>query len=230
MNPLISNAYNRDCLDAMREMPDNAFDLAMVDPPYRIGDWVTSVNVYTSKTGIVTRKKRPPDTRKVEWNDSIPDADFFVELRRVSSKQIIWGANYYNCFSSSGGALVWHKGNINPVFSQCELASLSFQKRVDYVHINWQAGFARQKEGATIHPCQKPVALYAWLLQNYAKPGDTILDTHLGSGSSRIAAFNMDFDFTGFEIDAEYFEAQENRFTIHARLQPRMFGRQLEQK
>ena len=135
---------------------------------------------------------------------------------RVSRNQIIWGANYYNSFTKDGGCLVWHKGNINPVFSQCEIASLSFQKRVDYCHIDWQAGFARKKEGETIHPCQKPIALYKWLLTKYAKPGDKILDTHLGSGSSRIAAHDLGFDFYGTELDHDYFQASCERFNKHA--------------
>jgi len=100
--------------------------------------------------------------------------------------------------------LIWHKGDINPVFSQCEIASLSFQKRVDYIKIDWQAGFARKKEGATIHPCQKPVALYRWLLQHYAKPGQRILDTHSGSGSCAVACHIEKYDFIAIEKDADY--------------------------
>lgn len=193
--------YLGDCMRLLDQTPDKYYSLCVCDPPYGIGNFIPQ---NLPKNGI---KVSP----LVEWNDSIPPEDYFAELARVSERQIIWGANYYNRFATSGGALIWHKGNINPIFSQCEIAALSWQKRVDYVHIDWQAGFARRKEGETIHPCQKPVALYRWLLQNYARPGDTILDTHLGSGSSAIAAWEMGYTFTGIEIDRDYFDAAVER-------------------
>jgi site-specific DNA-methyltransferase (adenine-specific) len=197
--------YNEDCIELMKRYPDNYFELAIVDPPYGIGNWCPS-NV--SKKGVKASKP-------VTWNESIPSYKYFDEVLRVSQNQIIWGANYYNCFHELGGALIWHKGNINPVFSQCEIASLSFQKRVDYVNINWQAGFARKKEGVTIHPCQKPVALYKWLLKNYAKQGDKILDTHGGSMSSAIACYDMGFNLVITELDKEYFDKAKKRFDDH---------------
>lgn len=200
-----NNAYCMDCMEAMRQMPDKAFELAIVDPPYGIGNFIPS-NI--SRTG-----RRA--SAKVTWNDKTPSDEYFEQLERISKERIIWGANYYNCFSSRGGAVVWNKGDANPIFSQCEIASLSFQKRVDYININWQSGFHRENIEHVIHPCQKPVALYEWLLKNYAKPGDKILDTHLGSGSSRIAAYNMGFEFVGYEIDEDYFKAQEERFQAH---------------
>ncbi len=193
-----SIVYNSDCLEAMRAMPDNAFDLAIVDPPYGIGNFTQSDRIH--RYG------------QYKWNESIPTADYFMELRRVSKNQIIWGANYYNCFSNQGGAIVWYKQNPHPSMSQCEIASVSIGKKVAYVKESHQK-FIMTKEGRNrIHPCQKPVALYTWLLTNYAKPGDTILDTHLGSGSSRIAAYVLGFDFTGFELDENYWLAQERRF------------------
>lgn len=141
---------NCDCMEYMKTVPDKYFELAIVDPPYGIGNFIPQ---NLSKNGVKV-------SDEVKWNDEIPNQNYFDEVVRISKNQIIWGANYYNCFHKLGGALIWHKGNINPVFSQCEIASLSFQKRVDYFHHNWQAGFARKKEGETIHPCQKPVALY----------------------------------------------------------------------
>ena len=202
------NIYNADCLQAMRDMRDNEFDLAIVDPPYGIGNWIPG-NV--PKTG---KKASAP----VEWNDDVPSDIYFKELRRISNKQIIWGANYYNCFSNNGSAIVWHKGEINPNFSQCEIASLSWGKKVDYVNINWQAGFYRERvEGEQIHPCQKPVKLYKWLLTNYAKEGDKILDTHLGSGSIAIACWDLKFDLTGYEIDKEYYDNAVERLERHKR-------------
>ena len=184
-------------MEYMAQCEDNAFDLAIVDPPYGIGNWIPD-NV--SKSG----KKA---SKAVEWNNDAPNDRYFKELRRVSKKQIIWGANYYNCFSDNGSALVWHKGDINPNFSQCELASLSWGKKVDYVNINWQAGFYRERaEGKQIHPCQKPIKLYKWLLMNYANEGDKILDTHLGSGTIAIACYDLDFDLVGCELDKDYYD------------------------
>jgi len=191
-----------DCMDYMATLPDNAFELAIVDPPYGIGNWIPQ-NLAPSQKKI---------SKPVDWNDSTPNLDYFDEIKRVSKSQIVWGANYYNCFDNLGGAVVWDKGEGNPVFSRCEIASLSFQKRVDYVHINWQAGFYRKKFGEQIHPCQKPVDLYRWLLHNYAKQGDRILDTHLGSGSSAIACHGMGFDMVGIELDADYYTASVKRF------------------
>ena len=198
--------HNKDCMLAMKDMRDNQFDLSLVDPPYGIGNWCPS-NI--SKSG----KK---SSKSVDWNDSIPNKEYFDEIKRVSKEQIIWGANYYNCFNKIGGALIWHKGNINPVFSQCEIASLSFGKKVDYVKINWQAGFYREKkEGKQIHPCQKPVQLYKWLLQNYAKEGDKILDTHGGSMSIALACWDLGFDLDLWEIDKEYFDDGKLRLERH---------------
>jgi site-specific DNA-methyltransferase (adenine-specific) len=204
---------NEDNMELMARYDDNHFELAIVDPPYGIGNWIPS-NV--PKNG---RKA----SEKVEWNDSIPNESYFTELIRVSKNQVIWGANYYNCFSDGGSALIWHKGKINPIFSQCEIASVSFGKKVDYIHIDWQAGFFRtMKEGEQIHPCQKPVQLYEWLLMNYAKQGDKILDTHLGSGSIAIACHNLGFDLTACELDKEYFDAAIKRLNQH-QAQQRLF-------
>jgi site-specific DNA-methyltransferase (adenine-specific) len=193
-------------MEFMEKVPDKYYELAIVDPPYGIGDWIPQT--ISKKGGI---KASAP----VTWNDKGPDDIYFSEVRRTSKKWIIWGANYFNCFDS--GALVWYKGNINPNFSQCEIASLSFQKKVDYVHLDWQAGFYRtKKEGEQIHPCQKPVALYKWLLQNYAKPGDKILDTHGGSGSICIACHDMGFDLDWIELDEDYYNTAVERYKNHA--------------
>lgn len=182
----------------MREMANNSFDLAIVDPPYGIGNFTMS-----------DRKSRYGNYR---WNDSKPSDEYFNELRRVSRNQIIWGANYYNTFPANGAAIVWYKENPHPNMSACEIASVSFGVKVGFVKISHQYTITQEQGKERIHPCQKPVALYQWLLQNYAKQGDVILDTHLGSGSSRIAAWDLGFDFIGFEVDKDYFEAQERRF------------------
>lgn len=192
-------AYNTDCMEYMKTLPDKAFELAIVDPPYGIGNFVqTSGNVRGEA---------------VKWNDFTPTQDYFLELKRVSKEQIIWGANYYNSFNKNGGAIVWYKHTPPETnLSECEIASYSRLKRVAFVDLIWQNV---NRSESTIHPCQKPVALYEWLLTHYAKQGDKILDTHLGSGSSRIAAHNLGFDFVGCEIDEDYFKAQEERYQAH---------------
>lgn len=204
-----SNAFNMDCMEAMAEMPDKAFDLAIVDPPYGIGNFIPQAGQQQGKK-----------FQAVTWNDTVPSDEYFAELKRIARHRIIWGANYYNCFDDLGGAIVWDKDQHNPKMSRCEIASHSFYKKIDYFRYTWNGIALGQREA--FHPCQKPVALYKWLLQNYAKDGDTILDTHLGSGSSRIAAYDLGFDFTGYELDKDYFDAQERRFTDHAS-QARLF-------
>jgi len=206
--------YNQDCMEAMAKMKDKEFELAIVDPPYGIGNF--SMDKVITKINSKKVTPRPRNTQyptDYSWNKEIPTDEYFNELKRVSKEQIIWGANYYNCFSEKGGAVVWYKEQYHPNLSDCEIASLSFQKKVDYVHIQILKGFICKE--TSIHPCQKPVALYQWLLKNYAKPGDRILDTHLGSGSSAIAADIMGFDFTGYEIDKDYYEAALDRFNRH---------------
>ena len=193
-----NKVYLSDCMDGMAQMPDNFIDLAIVDPPYGIGNFIQT-------TGKVSKT-----FTEVKWNDEPPPPQYFDELRRVSKHQIIWGANHYNCFTT-GGAIVWYKGKTGGKFSACEIASHTFYKKCDYVHINWQSGFYRRMREDIIHPCQKPVELYKWLLANYAKPGNLILDTHVGSGSSIIACIDMGFDYIGYEIDAGYYKAMQDR-------------------
>ena len=200
---MINIVHNSDCLPAMREMKDNQFDLAIVDPPYGVGD-------FNQKPS----KNKPGNVEyEVKWNEAIPEIEYFKELHRISKDQIIWGANYYRKNILSCGTIVWDKGNASGVGSDCEIASISKFNRV----IKWYyqyTGFCRKDSDIKIHPCQKPTALYKWLLKNYAKGGNTILDTHVGSGSSRIACWEMGFDFTGYEIDKDYWDAQEKRFNI----------------
>ena len=204
-----SIVYNSDCLIALREMPDKAFDLAIVDPPYGIG-----VGIFEPVGG---RGELNRDDK--QWDTDSPSQEYFTELRRASVEQIIWGANYFNCFSNGHGAIVWDKIQPLPDSSQCEIASYSRLTKVGIYRQMW-TNYVNTKE--TRHPTEKPVALYRWLLTNYAKPGDTILDTHLGSGSSRIAAYDLGFDFTGYELDKDYFDAQEARFANHI-AQARLF-------
>ena len=213
-------AFNMDCLEAMRQMPNKAFDLAVVDPPYGIG--VMSMN-YTKSGAVRTHgyaaAKRRDYRKQSEW-DVAPPQEYFNQLFRVSKKCIIWGGNYFQ-LPPSKGFLVWDKrvnDQMSNDFADCEFAWMSEGLGVARVfRFCWNGmiqGDMKNKE-ERFHPTQKPVALYKWILSRYAKEGDRILDTHLGSGSSRIAAYDLGFDFVGYEIDKEYFDKQEERFRNH---------------
>ena len=207
----ISEVTNEDCMEGMARYADKYFDLAIVDPPYGIdADVKNNTNKKQTKKSASKSKKYGSQL----WDSDIPSDEYFDELKRVSKRQIIWGANY---FGLVGGMIYWHKNVTMPTYSTGELAWVSWMNKLNFIDITWH-GMLQQdmsnKENR-IHPTQKPVALYKWLLSNYAKQGDKILDTHLGSGSSRIAAYEMGFDFTAFELDAEYFEAQEKRYKNH---------------
>jgi site-specific DNA-methyltransferase (adenine-specific) len=192
-----------DCVEGMKHYPDNYFDLAICDPPYGIGD--TFINFSTG----VKKGKLERIHKEMKWDDAIPNEDYFNELKRVSKKQIIWGANYFNSFDD-GGALVWYKNRGGNTLSQCEIASVSGQRKVDYVKVQILTGFVADEE--RIHPTQKPEKLYNNILTMYAEKGMKILDTHLGSGSSRIASFFYGCDFIGFEIDEDYCKSSDKRF------------------
>lgn len=194
----ISLVENCDCMDFMKRFPDKFFELAIVDPPYGIG----AGNITVGGRGDKNKDGK-------EWDKSIPDDYYFIELRRVSNEQIIFGANYFNCFSGNHGAIIWDKMQPLPDSSQCEIASYSRLQKVGIYKQRW-TNFVNTKQSE--HPTEKPIGLYNWLLNNYAKPGDKILDTHLGSGSSRIAAYKLGFDFYGCELDKDYFDAAEKRF------------------
>ena len=196
----ISDVRNMDCMDFMKEFPDKFFDLAIVDPPYGIG--YDGVKESTSKHG----GRKAYDFKG--WDKSIPDESYFIELFRTSKNQIIWGANYFTKYlPSSMGWIFWDKGQ-RICNSDGELAYTSFDKALRVFELN---RVHLQMEGA-IHPTQKPLKLYHWLFKNYASINNKILDTHLGSGNSRIVAYKLGFDFYGTELDKDYYEAQEKRF------------------
>lgn len=203
-----SEVYNQDCLEAMREMPDKAFDLAIVDPPYGIGANQEKPHNGWQDWGIK------------QWDSAAPDSSYFVELFRVSKNQIIWGANHFieRINRNSPAWILWDKGQRDFSLADGELAWSSFNRAMRIFTMSRAAALQEGK----IHPTQKPIALYKWLLQNYAEPHWSVLDTHLGSGSSRIAAYDLGFDFTGYELDADYFDAQEKRFQEHI-AQPKLF-------
>ena len=186
----------------MREMPDKAFDLAIVDPEYG-----------ANFQGPCGRFERYGSLQSV--NSKPPTDEYFQQLFRVSANQIIWGGNYFN-LGHTRGFVIWDKLQPEGVsFASCEFAWSSFERSA-------RTFYQRPQGEIRIHPTQKPTELYKWLLTNYAKEGDKILDTHLGSGSSRIAAYDLGFDFVGYELDPDYFAAQEKRFADHI-AQPKLF-------
>jgi site-specific DNA-methyltransferase (adenine-specific) len=203
-----SKVYNMDCMEYMKDIEDNYFELAIVDPPYGIGE---------------TRHCKKH--KKIDWNDKYPDEKYFEELYRISKNRIIWGCNYYIGMIKDAGRIIHNKLGVNigrrltsPTCSDCDLASHSFNNLIKMFSYTWIGNVQGNdykvlwSNTGKIHPQQKPVELYKWVLKNYAKEGDKIFDSHLGSGSSRIAAYELGFDFTGCEIDKDYFNDQELRF------------------
>ena len=199
-----SGFYLGDCMDAMREFPDKFFDLAIVDPPYGIG-MAREFSIDT-KNGVRAR----PKLETKAWDDMKPPEEYFVEIFRISSNQIIWGCNYFIEFlHATSNVIIWDKCNHLQTFADAEIAWCSIKypcKIFKYDNKGWNT-----KEDCKIHPTQKPVALYTWLLQNYAHRGDKILDTHVGSASSLIACHRMGFEYWGYELDADYFKAASER-------------------
>lgn len=220
MVDLVSETYHMDCLAGMKEYPDKYFDLAVVDPPYGIG--------YSELVGKKKASDGWKERKSSKWDNVVPCLEYFTELFRVSKNQIIWGGNYFDllptrCF------IIWDKvQRIDQ--ADCEFAWTSFDKSArvfNYARGN-ESGFAPklkgvERAGINIHPTQKPIALYSWIYQNYAEPGQRIIDTHLGSGSSRIAAHKNGLHFVGFEIDEEYYFGQDDRFKTYLS-QPTLFG------
>jgi site-specific DNA-methyltransferase (adenine-specific) len=211
-----------DCMEYMATLEDNAFDLAITDPPYGIGEDAS----HNDSGNRPTDKWKNPNIKRYKTFDdsSAPDPKYFTELFRVSKNQIIWGANNFTGnIPPSGGWIVWDKkADIKEHLSMCELAYSSFKKRCLKFEFLW-AGFKKAEPEQRIHPTQKPIALYKWLLKNYAKEGQRVLDTHLGSGSSAIAAHYFGVDFVGCELDADYYKAACERFDRETR-QIDMFG------
>lgn len=205
-----------DCMDGMKEFPDKYFDLAIVDPPY--GNGVEDYNAIKERFGgmfeCYRQVKRTGGTWANKYNSKIaewdvaPSEEYFNELLRVSKNQIIWGGNYFTlppcrCF------LIWRKLTISEMFSMsmAEYAWTSFNKNLKVFEFAPQG----KKDDKRFHPTQKPIELYSWILSRYAKKGDKILDTHVGSASSLIACYRGGFDYVGFEIDKGYYELSKKR-------------------
>ncbi len=203
---------NMDCMDYLRECDDNAFQLAIVDPPYGIGEDGSNNK---SRSKLAAAKNYKP---YIGNDEKPPDLQYFQELKRVSKNQIIWGANHFcGIFGGSSSCwIVWDKVNSGD-FADCELAYTSFKTAVKLFRFMWNGmlqGDMKNKEHR-IHANQKPVKLYEWLLTNYAKEGDRILDTHGGSMSSAIACHNLNYDMTIIELDDDYFKAGKERLEAH---------------
>jgi len=210
----VINIYNQDCMDAMAGFKDNQFDLAIVDPPYGIGFGAFN---RTNKASDGTRVKADK-YKNSDWDDGIPNEDYFKELFRVSKEQIIWGGNYFPFIWNYGGKgfIYWHKGNPVTNFADGELAWTSFNKVAKQFNYRYYGNLEGNTSASEKHhPTQKPIALYEWLLMNYAKEGDKILDTHLGSGSIAIACHNLGYDLEGYELDKDYYEAAMKRIQDH---------------
>tara|TARA_Y100000361_G_scaffold148759_1_gene162067 strand:- start:5204 stop:5896 length:693 start_codon:yes stop_codon:yes gene_type:complete len=229
-------------MEAMQEMSDNQFDLAIVDPPYGIGLSFSKTKRFKTKGKLRNGEQKDyivKGHKQKQWNKTPPTIEYFKELLRVSKKHIIWGCNYYGeAQSLFGQGRIIHNKLVTPflksTYSHADIAATNLQNRITMFDFQWsgnvQAGTMNTKmindygKGLEkrIHPTQKPVKLYEWLLMNYAKEGDTILDTHLGSGSIAIAANNLKYHLTAYEIDKEYYEAAQKRINIHKQ-QKRLF-------
>jgi site-specific DNA-methyltransferase (adenine-specific) len=199
----IREVFNEDNMIGMARYPDKFFDLAIVDPPYGIGE---------AGKNMASRHHSQRKYKVKNWDSEPPPIEYFSELRRVSKNQIIWGANHFisRIPIDSSCWLFWNKDRYGD-FADGELAWTSFKTALRMYKFTWD-GFRKQIQEDRFHPTQKPTNLYKWILQSYAQPGYKILDTHMGSQSSRIAAYQMGFDYYGWEIDKEYFEAGNKRF------------------
>jgi site-specific DNA-methyltransferase (adenine-specific) len=195
----MNQVFNEDCMEVMKRYPDKHFDLAVVDPPYGIGD------KKLTQGGTWANKYKKGEAA---W-DIKPNSEYWKDLFRVSKNQIIWGANYFmNELPPSRCFIVWDKISHLPTMADCEFAWVSIDGNAKICKVLRSS----QSDEIRLHICQKPIKLYSWIFDRYAKKGDLILDTHLGSGSSRIAAHKAGLSFVGCELNKEYFDAAEKRY------------------
>jgi len=210
------NIHNKDCLEAIKKMRDNEYDLAIVDPPYGIDHANKAGKAAGQQYGNAAAKKR--NYKSKDWDIEIPSLEYFNELKRVSKNQIIFGGNYFaHLLIPTSGWIFWDKDNGTNNFSDGELAYTSFNCGLRMKKITWNGmiQYDMKNKEDRFHPTQKPIRLYEWILMNYAKEGDTILDTHLGSGSIAIACSNLGFELEGYELDTEYYKAALKRLKQH---------------
>lgn len=214
----LNELYNMDCMEGMKLIPDKYFDLAIVDPPYFNGP--NKRKYYGRNINRLPVRKKFYESIE-SWD--IPDEEYFKELKRISKNQIVWGINYFNCYLGPG-LIIWDKVNGESTFSDCEVAYCSMHNRTKMFRYMWNGMMQgksiseghimqgdKSKNEVRIHPTQKPVNLYKWTLLNYAKPGDKILDTHVGSASSLVACYEMGYEFLGFEKDTNMFNLANKR-------------------
>tara|TARA_R110001592_G_scaffold20063_8_gene81877 strand:+ start:388 stop:1044 length:657 start_codon:yes stop_codon:yes gene_type:complete len=207
---------NEDNMELMSRYEDNYFDLAIVDPPYGIDHANKAGKMSGQQYGKAASKKR--NYKAKNWDTEIPSLDYFIELKRVSKNQIIWGGNYFaHLLKPKSGWVFWDKDNGNNNFSDGELAWTSFDCGLRMKKITWNGmlQYDMKNKEDRFHPTQKPIRLYEWLLMNYAKDGFRILDTHLGSGSIAIACHNLGYDLTACELDKDYYDAAIKRIDQH---------------
>jgi site-specific DNA-methyltransferase (adenine-specific) len=212
--------YNEDCLQALKAMADKQFDLAIVDPPYGIGASADSRvgGSYTVNLGGVKKKVAAKAYTPKDWDFQKPTLEYWNELKRVSKNQIVWGGNYFaSNLEDTSCWIVWNKRNGENNNADCELAWTSFKTAVRMFEWKWNGMLQQNMKDKEdrIHPTQKPVALYKWVLENYAEKGSKILDTHLGSGSIAIACWDMGYDLTAYEVDKEYYDNACKRLEMH---------------
>jgi site-specific DNA-methyltransferase (adenine-specific) len=205
----LNTLYNMDCMEGMKEFPDNYFDLAIVDPPYGGND---AIGLKDCKA------KNKQATRRTDYNvfeNTAPKKEYFDELKRISENQIIWGVNFYNNYDLSGGRICWDKKGT--AFGRAELAYYSGSKSVNVCEMVWNGMIQHDMKNKEdrIHPTQKPVQLYKWLLRNYAEKDFKIIDTHVGSASSIIAFLDFGCEWIGFELDEDYHREASKRIAKH---------------
>lgn len=219
MQNLKINFYNMDCMEYMANCKDKQFDLAIIDPPYGIN--MADNLGKKSNEKYANAKAHKSEFLIKNWDKETPSKKYFEELFRISKNQIIWGANYFvdKIINPSMGWIVWDKNNSSNDFSDCELAFTSFDRALRKFKYTWHGMLQENMKNKEqrIHPTQKPVGLYSWILQNYAKKGDSIFDSHLGSGSIALACHDLGFDLEACELDKDYFEAAKNRLEQHQR-------------
>jgi site-specific DNA-methyltransferase (adenine-specific) len=196
MKDYLNKVICGDCLEVMKGMADKSVDLVLTDPPFGLGNFVQQ-----------TGNKRG---EKVNWNETTPSKEYFDEMVRISKNQIIWGANFFNCFPPKGGAIVWKKFQTMPDFSKCDIASSTFYTKTELVEIPWSGGSAKK---STKHPCERPVDLYRWCLNQYTKEGEIIFDPFLGSGSVAVACVMDKRNYIGCEISKEYCDIANARLS-----------------
>ena len=217
----INKIHNQDCLEAMKLMQDNEFDLAIVDPPYGIGADKAQNSAAQSRIKANGKSKAGrgwKEYKETNWDNEIPKEKYFNELKRVSKTQIVWGGNYFPyLWQYSNSFIIWNKMQREFSLADGELAWYSKSNKAMRTFDLSRGGALsdNNKNGGRFHPTQKPVKLYEWLLMNYAKEGDKILDTHLGSGSIAIACHNLGYDLTGYELDKEYYDNAIKRIKNH---------------